>query len=122
MDTLKVLAENYVALWNEPDPQRRRIALAALWADDAIHRTPSMEAQGHAAIEARLLGAYERWVRDRACEFVLIGEASGHHDAVRFQWAMRRKQDGATLSIGSDLLLIDASGRIRLDYQFIESN
>lgn len=122
MNTLKALAERYVALWNEPDPVCRRMAVATLWAEDAIHRTPSMEARGHAAIEARLLGAYERWVRDNACEFVLIDEANGHHDAVRLRWAMRRKEDGVTLSIGSDLLLIDDTGRIRLDYQFIELN
>lgn len=122
MNALKALAENYVALWNEPDTQRRRVALAALWAQDAIHRTPSIQAKGHAAIEARLLGAYERWVRDGGCEFVLIDEVSGHHDVVRLRWAMRNKQDQATLSIGSDVLLMDDAGRIRFDYQFIESN
>jgi hypothetical protein len=122
MSALKSLAESYVALWNESDPQRRRRAMAALWGEDAIHRTPSMEARGHVAIEARLRGAYERWVRDSGCEFLLVDEVSGHHDIVRFRWAMRRKQDRTTLSIGSDVLLMDDAGRIRLDYQFIESN
>ena len=31
------LAENYVALWNEPDAGRRRRMIAKLWAADGRH-------------------------------------------------------------------------------------
>jgi hypothetical protein len=31
------IADRYVALWNEADPDRRRAAIAALWSEDGAH-------------------------------------------------------------------------------------
>ena len=31
------LADRYVALWNEPDPDRRRQLIAGLWTEDGSH-------------------------------------------------------------------------------------
>jgi AraC-like DNA-binding protein len=31
------LADRYVALWNEPDADRRRAAIAELWTEDGVH-------------------------------------------------------------------------------------
>jgi hypothetical protein len=33
----KQLVDRYVAVWNDPDAQRRRRAVAELWTDDAGH-------------------------------------------------------------------------------------
>jgi nuclear transport factor 2 (NTF2) superfamily protein len=122
MNASAAIADKFVSLWNESDAQRRRIAMADLWAVDAVHRTPSMEACGHDAIEARITTAYEKWVRDLNYRFVMTEQVSAHHDAVRLRWAMRREEDGATLSVGSDFLLLNDAGQIRFDYQFIESS
>ncbi|MYQ79422.1 MULTISPECIES: hypothetical protein [unclassified Streptomyces] len=31
------LTDRYVAVWNEPDAERRRAAVRALWSADAVH-------------------------------------------------------------------------------------
>jgi hypothetical protein len=94
------LAGRYVALWNEPDPARRRAGVAQVFAEDSAHLlhppqearevkaapvvNPIFEARGHADLEARVTGADEEWVETGGFSF--------------------RPQDG----------------RVRLDYQFIE--
>jgi len=35
------LADRYVALWNEPDPERRRRMIAELWTEDEKHEPHS---------------------------------------------------------------------------------
>ena len=42
-------------------------------------------------------------------------------DVVKFRWEMVRRQDGETSAVGLEFLVLDHDGRIRLDYQFIES-
>jgi hypothetical protein len=120
MTDINDLVDRYVAQWNESDPERRRRAIRALWTEDALHVTPSREVRGHAAMEERVAGAYEKWVRDGGHVFRSAGNADGHHDAVRFNWHMVQAAGGPVVSIGFDLLLLDADGRIRCDYQFID--
>src|SRR5918995_4170076 len=70
------LAEKYVALWNEPDADRRRRRIAELWTEDGRHilqppqeirgiaarpgiaMTAILEARGYEEIEARAARAY----------------------------------------------------------------
>jgi hypothetical protein len=47
MTKLDELVDRYVAVWNEPDADRRRECIAALWAEDGAHFTPSLEARGY---------------------------------------------------------------------------
>ena len=65
------LADRYVALWNEPDPDLRRELIEVLWSEDGSHilQPPdemreaaarpglgmpvTLEAKGHAELEAR---------------------------------------------------------------------
>jgi hypothetical protein len=71
MPTPTELVERYVALWNEPDPERRRATVRALWTEDGgqILHPPKelreqaaalgffasvLEARGHAALEQRV--------------------------------------------------------------------
>ena len=37
MDDLKEFTERYVALWNEPDAERRREQIRRLWSEDGAH-------------------------------------------------------------------------------------
>ena len=55
------LVDRYVAVWNEPDAALRREGIAALWAEDGAHFTPSLEARGYQALKARVGGAYEKY-------------------------------------------------------------
>jgi len=119
MNTWDELAERYVAVWNEPDAEARRRRIAGLWIEDGLHCTPSMEARGHAALERRIIGAWEKWVKGAGHSFRYAGDADSHHGGMKFHWEMRSPDD-TLVSLGFDFLLIGADGRIAADYQFIE--
>ena len=42
-------------------------------------------------------------------------------DVVKFRWEMLPARGGDVAAVGLKILLLDTDGRIRLDYQFIES-
>ncbi|TWT03057.1 hypothetical protein [Reyranella sp. CPCC 100927] len=118
MADLHELVSRYVAVWNEPDPVSRRQQIAALWADDGSHFTPNQDYHGYTALETRITGAYDKWVRDGGHVFRPRDPVDGHHDTVRFQWEMVR--DNTVVSVGFDFLLLGEDGRIRADYQFLD--
>ena len=117
---IEELVGRYVAVWNEGDADRRRAAIAALWAEGATHFTRSLEARGHAAIEARVADAHERFVRAQGFVFTSANNADGHHRAVKFSWLMVPAGGGAAAAAGTVLILLDGDDRISRDYQFAE--
>lgn len=122
MKELNELVNNYVALWNEPDPVLRRRAVGELWVEDGAHLTESLEARGHDAIEARIADAHEQFVLGGGFLFVSSNKVVGHHNVVRFDWAMVPADGGEAAAFGSDFLILDGDGRIRFDYQFVETS
>jgi hypothetical protein len=120
MDALQQVVDRYVALWNEPDAERRRAGIAEVWAPDAAHFTPSMEAHGHAGLETRIAGAYDRFVATGQYVFRHCGNIAGHHDTVKFNWQMVPSGGGPVAALGFDFLVLDGEGRILRDYQYIE--
>jgi hypothetical protein len=114
------IAQRYVALWNQPDPARRRAEIAALFAPDLMHCTKTKEARGHEEMETRVLGSYERWVRDGGCIFRFAGTPLGHHESVLLRWQMVTADGNTVRSIGSDFLILTEAGLIRRDYQFVD--
>ena len=120
MNEVEKLAERYVAVWNETDPQRRRETIAALWAPQGVHYVGTREVQGYDALEQRITGSHEKNVRDGGHRF----EVSAVHalqDAVMVDWAMVPSAESAAVAVGHAVFNIDASHRILTDYQFIVS-
>jgi hypothetical protein len=131
------LSDRYVALWNEGDPDRRRAMVAELWAPDGEHvlvppqeardlaagmkMASVFEARGHRELEVRVTDAYERFVASGEYGFRRRDDAERLRDVVKFRWEMVSTQDGSVAGVGLEFLVIDAEGRIRSDYQFIES-
>src|ERR671930_327503 len=84
------LSEKYVALWNEPDADRRGRMIAELWTEDGRHilqppqeireiaarpgiaMTAILEARGYEQIEARAASAYAHWVRSEGLSFRVL--------------------------------------------------
>ena len=131
------LVERYVAMWNEDDPGARSAAVQELWAQDGAHalQPPEemldeatrigfvnavLEARGHHALEARVTRAHEEFVASGEFEFRPRGDAMQIGDAVKFGWEMVPATGGDAVATGLEFLLLDAQGRIRCDYQFIE--
>jgi len=48
------VADRYMAVWNEPDAERRRQAVAALWTEDGTYTDPLAAVEGHEAIAREL--------------------------------------------------------------------
>lgn len=131
------LADRFVALWNEPDPERRRRLVAELWTEDGsqilqppqemreigaspgIGMAATLEARGRAELEARAATAYERWVGSEGLSFRRRDDVERLHDVVKFHWEAV-SPNGEVRAVGLDFLVLAGDGRIRRDYTFIE--
>ncbi len=129
-------AENYIALWNEPDADRRRRMIAELWAEDGRHilQPPQeireiaaqpgiamaavLQAQGYEEIEARAASVYEHWVGSEGLSFRGRDDADRLDDVVKLHWE-GVAQDGTVAAVGLSILVLAADGRIERDYTFI---
>ncbi len=111
------LIERYVAVWNEPDRDIRRRRIESVWAPGGTTCYRLLDARGYEAIEARVAGSWERWLREGKYIFRAV-RAVAHHHAVRLEFAMAVTADGKIEAKGLCYLLLNDSGRIVHDYQF----
>lgn len=132
------IADRYVAMWNEPDADRRRTIIAELWTEDGVHQlqppeemreaaaapgiglTARLEARGHAALERRATSAYERFIAPGDYRFRRQNDVERLADVVKFHWEMVAAESGDVAAVGLEVLVLAPDGRIRIDYQFIE--
>jgi|SRR5262245_9922736 len=130
------LSERYVALWNEPDPDRRRQIIEKVWTVDGKHilqppeeirqvaarpgigLRPILEARGYAELEARAATAYEEWVGSQGLSFRRRDDAERLGDVVKFHWEAIDGDDGV-FAVGLTFLVLAADGRVRRDYTFV---
>jgi hypothetical protein len=130
------IAERYVALWNEPEADRRRRMIAELWAEDGRHvlqppreiraiaaqpgigSTAILQARGHQEIAARATSAYEHWVGSEGLTFRGRDDADRLDDVVKLHWEAVAA-DGSVSAVGLSILLVAGDGRIERDYTFI---
>jgi hypothetical protein len=119
MSSPESLVDRYVTVRNEPDAERRHRAIASLWVEDGAHFTPSLEARGYEALEARITSAHDRFVRGQGYVFS-SRNVTGHHGTVKFNWEMRPATGGPIAAYGFDFFVLGEDGRIRCDYQFPE--
>jgi hypothetical protein len=130
------LADRYVALWNEADEDRRRVLIEGLWTEDGSHilqppqemreiaagpglgLASTLEATGHAELEARAASAYEQWVASGTMTFRRRDDVERLGEVVKFHWE-GVSPDGEVAGVGLDFLVLGPDGRIQRDYQFI---
>jgi uncharacterized protein len=115
------LAERYMAVWNEPDPQARRSAVAQIWSEDARCCTPAADYVGLEAIDGRVAAAHDKWVGQGGFVFRPRGAVDEHHGGMRVRWDMVPSAGGEPVSSGVQFLLLGDDGRVRYDYQFIDA-
>ena len=136
MTDTQTFAEKYVALWSEPDADRRRRTIAELWTEDGRHilqppqeiraiaaqpgiaMTAILEARGYEEIEARATSAYEHWVGSEGLSFRGRDDADRLGDVVKLHWEAVAK-DGTVFAVGLNFLVVAADGRIERDYTFV---
>ena len=132
------LADRYLALWNEAAPERRRQMIAELWAEDGsqilqpplemreiaasagLGMAATLEARGHAELEARAATSYEQWVGSAGFSFRRRDDVYRLHEVVKFHWE-GVSPDGEVMAVGLVFIVLATDGRIQVDYVFIES-
>lgn len=119
MNDAQHLADRYVSVWNEADPDRRRQAIAEIWRPDGQHYVDVREARGYDALEQRIVGSYERNIRDSRHRFRSAPGALGLRDLVVVPWEMMVADSERKVASGVAILIVDSEGRIRTDYQFV---
>ena len=116
MMDFETLAAHYISAWNETDPQRRREAVAQLWAADGRYVDPMVAAVGHDAIDATIAAVQQQFPGFR---FRLLGPVDGHHDQARFGWELG--PDGSDAPIGGfDVIERDGDGRLGAVLGFLD--
>jgi hypothetical protein len=118
MENAADIVERYVAMWNEPDTDARRLAVVALWQPEGLHLARRHNCVGYAAIEDRVTRSWQTSVAPGENIFRHAGNIDAHHNVVRFNWHMVRKASGKIAAIGQEMLVLGEDGRIRADYQF----
>ena len=74
--------DQYIAAWNETDPDARRDLIARTWTEDGSYLDPLMSGEGHDGIDAMIGGVQSRFPGYR---FRRTGDLDAHHDPVRFR-------------------------------------
>jgi hypothetical protein len=132
------LVERYVALWNDGDPAHRSEMIRQLWSahGEQLLEPPqemqeasrkigftltALRARGLSELETRVTRAYEEFVAPGQYLFRRHDTASRVGNVVKFRWEMVQRADEQVAAIGLEFLVLDDDGRIRSDYQFIES-
>jgi hypothetical protein len=117
-NTLAQLMERNVAeVFGEPDPGRRRHAVAELYADDCAFYDADGESIGQAAISDRVGRILDETPPGFA--FSPVGPAEVIHDLGRLRWQTGPAGAPPVLS-GMDVAVF-ANGKIRTLYTFVET-
>jgi hypothetical protein len=112
------LVERYLDIWNEPDADARRAAVADVYADAAQYVDPLVDVTGHDQI-SELIGAVQQQVPGHVFR---LGDAGvdAHHNVARFSWELVPAGGGESLAIGFDVAVIEEDGRISSVLGFLD--
>ena len=120
MTVTEEITARYLAVFHEPDPAAREAAVAGLWSADARLCTAANDYAGRDAITRRVTLAHEKFIAEQCMVFRPLGPAEEHNDGLRIRWEMAPAAGGDAVSGGTQFLLLDSDGRIRIDYQFTD--
>jgi SnoaL-like domain len=109
--------EQYIATWNETDPERRRALVGATWTEDGTYVDPLMSGAGVDGIDAMIAAAQSQFPGHR---FELSAGPDAHNDVVRFGWTLHAAGGGATVAAGVDFATVAPDGRLRTVTGFLE--
>lgn len=112
------LVHDYLAAWNETDPQLRRAAIQRLYAADGRVVTSSVDAHGIEDVLGHVDQVVTEFIGPEKYRFRQAGTAM-HHDCVLLRWEMIAADSGQVADWGVNTLVLDAQGRVGTDYQFV---
>ena len=103
MRDAKTLADDYVTLWNEVDPGRRKEILARTWTADATYADPLMSGAGRTEIDGLIAAVQSKFPGFR---FKLLKAAESVGSHVRFSWQLGPHAGAAPIE-GTDFIVRD---------------
>jgi len=111
-----LLQANLSRVFSEGDRDRRRAAIAEIYAPDAILYEPGNIATGHGEIAA----AVDALLESLPPEFVFtaVGPGVGHHGVGRLRWRSGRPGEPPAVT-GMDVVRFDA-GQIKTIHVFLD--
>jgi SnoaL-like domain len=116
VDLDALMQANIVRVFNERNPDRRRLALGELYTEDATLYDPETAATGRQAISEAVDSLHRILPADFV--FTATGYAVGHNGAARLFWRAG-PPDGPAAITGTDVAHIE-DGRIKLLYVFVD--
>jgi hypothetical protein len=117
MPDMHGVIDNYIAMWNETDPDKRRTLVAATVTEEAGYVDPLMTGDGIDGIDAMIAAAQQQFPGHK---FTLSAGPDAHHDHVRFSWSLSA-DGGEPIAAGTDFATIAADGRLRSVIGFLDS-
>jgi hypothetical protein len=110
------LAAQYVGIWNENDPARRRALIQRTFTAQASYIDPLMQSAGIDGLDAMIGAAQAQFAGLR---FSVAGKPDGHHELVRFSWSLG-SGDAEPLVAGTDIAVLAVDGRIERIMGFLD--
>lgn len=100
------LIDRYCAVWNEPDPARRKALLKSVWTDNSTYTDPRADTTGINELLAHI--GTVRAGRPGAM-IVRTSAVDIHHGIARFGWRVV-EADGTPLPEGIDIAFLTPDG------------
>jgi hypothetical protein len=119
MTDVAKIVDNYIAIWNETDPDRRRALVAETWTENATYLDPLLSGEGASGIDSMVASAQSAYPGHR---FELSSSPDAHHDRVRFGWTMYAPDDGRAVISGVDFGILADDGRLEAVTGFLEES
>jgi hypothetical protein len=116
MKTPFEIATQYLAVWNETNPAKRRALIEAAFCSDASYQDPIMQGAGHQGIDIMIGNAQSQFAGYR---FDLACTPDGHNEVVRFSWTLA-VPGGEPVARGTDMATM-ADGRMRSVIGFLDT-
>ncbi|MFJ8632141.1 nuclear transport factor 2 family protein [Streptomyces sp. NPDC093568] len=116
-DRYESAVARYFEAWNAREPDTLARAVATAWSPQGGYTDPLAEVRGHEGIVAVVSAAQARFP---GFAFRLTGAVEGHHDTARFSWELVSEADGSAPVAGSDVITLDADGRITAVLGFLD--
>ncbi|PVE21735.1 polyketide cyclase [Microvirga sp. KLBC 81] len=109
------IANRYIALWNEANPQRRKALMADLWNETGTYVDPLMQGRGHDQIDALIAGVHGQFPGFR---FALLGRPDVYGNQVRFSWQLGPEGSDGPIK-GTDFATLE-NGRLASVIGFLD--
>ncbi|MFI5592691.1 nuclear transport factor 2 family protein [Amycolatopsis sp. NPDC051758] len=115
MTDVRTVVEQYIAVWNETDADKRRALIADVFAEGAGYTDPLGAVAGHDGIDQFVAGAQQQFA---GLTFSLPAGPDAHHDLARFQWHLGTP-GAEPVAIGFDVVELE-DGRITKVHGFLD--